>query len=66
MDAGEKNSGIKCSLCGAVFKSAENTCGGCALKKDCRIICCPNCGFRIPEESNLVSWLKGDRKKQGR
>ena len=56
---------IKCSLCGAVFEPDGNTCGGCALRKDCKLICCPNCGFEIPEESKLITWFKEYKKRKG-
>ena len=45
-------------MCGTEFDPDLNTCGGCMVRKDCKLICCPNCGFGIPEESKLASWLK--------
>ena len=65
-EATGKDNLIKCSLCGAVFESDGNTCGGCALRKDCKLICCPNCGFEIPEESKLIAWFKEHKKRKGR
>ncbi len=62
MDMTDKKEKIKCTLCGAVFEPDGNTCGGCVLRKDCRLICCPNCGFGIPEESKLVDWFRDLRK----
>lgn len=64
MDTVKDDTKIKCSLCGAVFDPGENTCGGCVLRRDCRLICCPNCGFGIPEDSKLLKWLR-KRKKTG-
>jgi hypothetical protein len=58
MDTTEKKEQVKCTLCGAEFEPGENTCGGCALNRDCKTICCPNCGFGFPEESKLATWLK--------
>ena len=62
-DKTEKKEMMKCSLCGAVFEPRQNTCGGCTLRKDCRLICCPNCGFEIPEESKLITWLKEHKRR---
>ena len=58
MDTMERKTKITCSLCGAVFEPDENTCGGCVLNKDCKLVSCPNCGFGVPQESKLVGWLK--------
>jgi len=65
MDKAEEKAGIKCSLCGAVFEPAENTGGGCPINKSCKMICCPNCGYQIPEESKLVTWFKSHGKDEG-
>jgi hypothetical protein len=65
MDTSKTENKIKCSLCGAIFEPDSNTCGGCALNKDCKLICCPNCGFGIPGESKLSKWLKKKHEKQG-
>ena len=62
MDVSDDGKTVKCTLCGAEFEPGGNTCGGCALRKDCKLICCPNCGFEFPEESKLVTWLKGFKK----
>ena len=59
----EKDTRITCSICGAVFEPNENTCKGCVVRKDCGLICCPNCGFGIPQESKLVAWFKEKREK---
>jgi ribosomal protein L37E len=64
MDMVEKDTKIKCTLCGAVFEPSDNTCGGCIVRKECKLICCPNCGFGIPGESRLVNWFGEKRKKQ--
>ena len=66
VEATGKDNMIKCSLCGAVFEPDGNTCGGCALRKDCKLICCPNCGFETPEESKLIAWFKEHKKRKGR
>ena len=58
MTMSEKDTRIKCGMCGTEFDPDLNTCGGCMVRKDCKLICCPNCGFGIPEESKLASWLK--------
>jgi len=65
MDTVERETKITCSLCGAVFVPDENVCGGCVLHKDCKLVCCPNCGFGIPPDSKLVAWLKKKHDKEG-
>lgn len=63
MERAEKNK-MKCSLCGAEFDPEANTCGGCALRKDCTLTCCPNCGLEVPKESRLVSWIRKQGEKR--
>jgi ribosomal protein L37E len=64
MDAARKDTEMTCTLCGAMFSPDENTCGGCVLHKECKVICCPNCGFGMPKESRFVSWLREHVGKQ--
>ncbi|RJP68733.1 MAG: hypothetical protein C4532_12210 [Candidatus Abyssobacteria bacterium SURF_17] len=63
MDTDTKNAKIKCTLCGFEFEPNENMCDACVLHKSCSVICCPNCGFGIPKESKLVSWLRQRQEK---
>ncbi len=63
MDTTEKRDQVKCTLCGAEFEPGKNTCGGCPINKDCKTICCPNCGFGFPEETKLSDWLRKILKK---
>lgn len=63
MDTIDTDTKIKCSLCGEIFEPDENTCGGCIVRKNCQLICCPRCGFGMPRESKLFAWLKERRKK---
>jgi hypothetical protein len=50
---------ITCALCGLKFDpAAATTCGGCVLNKNCELICCPNCGYEIPPESSLVTFVR--------
>ncbi|GAB4335888.1 MAG: hypothetical protein Kow0099_08570 [Candidatus Abyssubacteria bacterium] len=58
METAERQEKVRCSLCGTEFSPDEHKCGGCALRKNCEIICCPNCGFGFPRESSMVTWLK--------
>ncbi|MDI3522911.1 MAG: hypothetical protein PWP43_1093 [Bacillota bacterium] len=40
---------VKCSFCGFSFAPEEGraACAGCPLKRLCRRIKCPNCGFEL-------------------
>ena len=52
---------MKCLLCGFEFDEHGLSChSSCALNKHCHIICCPNCGYQVVDESKsgLVSALK--------
>jgi len=54
---------MKCPLCGFEFHEYKNVCQGCVLKKDCQVVCCPNCHYQFPAESKLTSWVQKILKK---
>ncbi len=40
-----------CPLCGYEFEASALSCHtSCAFNDSCGIICCPNCGYQIPDE----------------
>jgi len=56
---------MRCPLCGLEFSEAEakRVCQGCPLDSGCRLICCPNCGYQIPDEP---AWLMRLRHRRHR
>ncbi|HLF02122.1 MAG TPA: hypothetical protein VI547_09115 [Anaerolineales bacterium] len=41
-----------CPLCGFKYDETNLIChAACPLAKDCAILCCPNCGYQIVDES---------------
>lgn len=43
---------MNCSLCGYQFDRNALAChAGCPLAGGCHIICCPNCGYQVVDES---------------
>ena len=60
----------ECPLCGAAFSSDQSHCaGGCPMAANCRVLCCPACGYEFIEDSILISGaqrlLRWIRRKQG-
>jgi hypothetical protein len=57
---------ITCSFCGYEFSELDSQvgCQGCPLHKSCGKVKCPNCGFEIPKEPKLISWLKKKRREK--
>jgi hypothetical protein len=51
---------MKCGFCAYEFDPAraEQACSGCPLVGDCRLVRCPRCGYEMPPEAKLVSWLR--------
>jgi Fe2+ transport system protein FeoA len=44
----------QCPLCGYEFDTASMMCHtSCPLSRGCSIICCPNCGYQMPDENRL-------------
>jgi Fe2+ transport system protein FeoA len=50
---------MRCQLCGFEFETATMVCHGeCPLGSHCNLICCPNCGYQVVDESkSLVTRL---------
>jgi Fe2+ transport system protein FeoA len=47
---------VRCGLCGHVFRPDALSChAGCPLGATCRLICCPNCGYEVPDESRVAT-----------
>lgn len=43
---------IKCALCGFKFDQRALACHSqCPLAEGCAIICCPNCGYQVVDET---------------
>lgn len=43
---------MRCPLCGTEFELTSMSChASCAFNDSCGIICCPNCGYQIPDET---------------
>lgn len=42
---------MRCPLCGFEFDATAMSCHtSCAFNESCGIICCPNCGYQLPDE----------------
>lgn len=52
---------MHCPLCNFEFDEQEMTCHtSCAFNRQCAVICCPNCGYQMVDESRtrIASWLR--------
>lgn len=52
---------MRCPLCGYEFEASAMSChASCAFNDSCAMICCPNCGYQIPDErrSRLAEALR--------
>ena len=44
---------VTCQLCGSDFDTSDASCHvGCPLSVGCSLVCCPHCGYQVPEPSN--------------
>lgn len=59
---------MRCDFCGHEFDpgDAEAACAGCPLAGDCHLIRCPRCGYEMPPEAKLVTWLRRLYQRLGR
>ncbi len=50
---------MTCGFCGYEFDpdDARTTCSGCPLVRGCHLVRCPRCGYEMPPEAKLFSWL---------
>jgi hypothetical protein len=55
---------MRCDFCGYEFAQSDGeiACTGCPLVGNCHLIRCPRCGYEMPPEAKLVSWLRSLRK----
>lgn len=43
---------MRCRLCGYEFEQGSLTChAGCPFGSHCHLICCPNCGYQVVDDS---------------
>ena len=43
---------VACALCGCRFDpSASDACASCPLGRGCSLVCCPECGYSVPDAS---------------
>ena len=43
-----------CPLCGTRFDLTGMACHtSCPMSSGCHIICCPNCGYQVPDEDQM-------------
>jgi Fe2+ transport system protein FeoA len=52
---------MRCPLCNYEFDESQMTCHtSCAFNKGCAVICCPNCGYQMVDESKtrFAGWLR--------
>jgi DNA-directed RNA polymerase subunit RPC12/RpoP len=50
---------IDCPLCGHRFSEDELGCHtACPFSENCKIACCPRCGYQIFRKSETVEWIK--------
>jgi Fe2+ transport system protein FeoA len=43
---------MRCRLCGHTFEASQLAChASCPLGSRCSLICCPNCGYQVVDES---------------
>lgn len=56
---------MRCGFCGYEFdpQQADTACPSCPLSGGCQLFCCPRCGYQIPGESKLITWLKRLRRR---
>ncbi len=55
---------MKCGFCGLEFQKTQavQACSACPLTPGCHLIRCPRCGYEMPPESKLITWLRGLRR----
>lgn len=43
-----------CALCGYQFDASSMAChASCPMSTGCHLICCPNCGYQVPDEKHM-------------
>jgi len=55
---------MNCPLCGHSFTEYIHACEACVLNKSCKLVCCPNCGYKYPLESKIINLFSKIFKKE--
>ena len=55
---------MNCPLCGHESPEFIIACESCMLNKNCKLVCCPNCGYKFPQESKIVNFFLKKFKKE--
>jgi hypothetical protein len=55
---------MNCPLCGHKFTEYVIACESCILNKNCKLVCCPNCGYKFPQESKIFNFFTRIFKKE--
>lgn len=46
----------RCALCGFEYDASQLVChSSCPLAEKCAVICCPNCGYQVVDETQSVT-----------
>lgn len=56
---------MRCGFCGGDFdpNEAGTACNGCPLVKGCHLVRCPRCGYEMPPEAKLLTWLRSLKRR---
>ena len=55
---------MTCPLCGNKFTDYIESCESCILNKTCKLVCCPNCGYKFPQESKIINFFAKKLKRE--
>jgi len=57
---------MKCPLCGLEFEESEGlaACKSCPVSRTCGLVKCPNCGYEVPGDPQVVKLIKKWRKNK--
>ena len=55
---------MNCPLCGHNFTDYVAACQSCVINKGCKLVCCPNCGYKYPQESKIINYFTKKFKKE--
>jgi len=48
----------RCPLCGGSFPADGSGCpSACPIAKQCKVLCCPHCGYEFVEDSAVASGI---------
>ena len=54
----EDQTDFTCPLCGYKYDSSQKKCVTCPMGKNCKVLCCPHCGYQVIDDTYIKEIIR--------